>query len=133
VVFFGRETSYQELITGMHEDVFKLDAQIIELKKKPSVPSGAIGLNAFGEKVVFEDKGDMLRAIVACGRQDVSLGKLTPIDPNIKILGLSSDHMILDVTGASKGHKVGDIISFGISYGSLLALSTSEYVRKVYV
>jgi predicted amino acid racemase len=132
VVFFGRETSYQELVGGMHEDIFRLEAQIIELKKKPSMPIGEIGLNAFGEKVEFVDKGDMLRAIVACGRQDVDVSKIKPLDPKLEILGQSSDHMIIDVTHSDKGYEVGDVIGFSISYGALLSLSTSEYVHKVY-
>ena len=132
VVFFGRETSYQQLIGNMHEDVFRLEAQIIELQKKPSMPIGEAGLNAFGEKVVFEDKGDMLRAIVACGRQDVDMDKITPHDPKIEVIGQSSDHMIIDVTHSDKKYAVGDIISFSISYGSLLSLSTSEYIYKLY-
>ncbi|MCL2704010.1 MAG: alanine/ornithine racemase family PLP-dependent enzyme [Defluviitaleaceae bacterium] len=132
VVFFGRETSYQQLIPHMHEDIFRLDAQIIELKKKPSMPVGEIGLNAFGEEVVFCDRGDMLRAIVACGRQDVDIGKIKPLEPGVEILGQSSDHMILNVTDADKPYKVGGVISFSIAYGALLSLSTSEYVYKVY-
>ena len=130
VVFIGRETSYQELIPGMHEDIFRLDVQIIELQKKPSVPIGEVGLNAFGEKVTFEDKGDMLRAIVACGRQDVYYDKITPIDPKIEVLGQSSDHMIINVTHSNKKYEVGDIISFNVSYGSILSLTTSEYINK---
>ncbi|MCL2007981.1 MAG: alanine/ornithine racemase family PLP-dependent enzyme [Treponema sp.] len=137
VIFFGRETSYQKLIESslpasrqtMHEDVFTLKAQIIELKQKPSVPIGEAGLNAFGEKVVFEDKGEMLRAIIACGRQDVDIEKIKAIDEEIDIIGQSSDHIILDLTRCKKKYKVGDIIDFSISYGSLLSLSTSEYVN----
>jgi predicted amino acid racemase len=132
VVFFGRETSYQQLIGNMHEDIFRLETQIIELQKKPSMPIGEAGLNAFGEKVTFVDKGDMLRAIVACGRQDVDMDKIKPLDNKAEILGQSSDHMIIDVTHSDKKYEVGDIISFSISYGSLLSLSTSEYVHKVY-
>ncbi|MCL2873795.1 MAG: alanine/ornithine racemase family PLP-dependent enzyme [Defluviitaleaceae bacterium] len=132
VVFFGRETSYQQLIENMHEDIFRLEVEIIELQKKPSMPIGEAGLNALGEKVTFIDKGDMLRAIVACGRQDVYMDKITPLDEKIEILGQSSDHMIIDVTHSDKKYEVGDAISFSISYASLLSLSTSEYIYKLY-
>ena len=136
IILFGRETSYQELIgfnnKNMHEDVFRLDTQIIELQKKPSVPIGEAGLNAFGEAVTFEDKGDMLRVIVGCGRQDVYMDKIEPLDKKIEVIGQSSDHIIIDVTQSDKKYQVGDIISLSISYGSLLSLSTSEYVHKAY-
>ncbi|MCL2406559.1 MAG: alanine/ornithine racemase family PLP-dependent enzyme [Defluviitaleaceae bacterium] len=133
VVFFGRETSYQQLVNNMHEDIFRLDVQIIELKTKPSKPIGEIGLNAFGEAVEFDDRGEMLRAIVAAGRQDVDVSKITPLDADVEILGQSSDHMILNLTNCAKNYKIGDIVSFGISYGSLLSLSTSEYINKIWL
>ena len=132
VVLFGRETSYQELVGNMHEDVFRLEVQIIELQKKPSVPMGERGLNAFGEKVTFADKGNMMRAIVACGRQDVDISKIKPHDPKIEIIGQSSDHMIIDLTQSDKKYEVGDVLSFSISYGSLLSLSTSQYIHQLY-
>ncbi|MCL2675112.1 MAG: alanine/ornithine racemase family PLP-dependent enzyme [Firmicutes bacterium] len=132
VILLGRETSYQQHIDGLHEDVFRLHAQIIELKKKPSVPVGELGLNAFGEKPVFVDRGDILRAVIAVGRQDVDMNKIAPLDHKAEILGQSSDHTIVDVTHSDTKYKVGDILSFSVSYGSLLSLSTSKYVRKVY-
>jgi len=128
VILIGIETSYQQHINGMHTDVLRFDAQIIELKKKPSMPIGETGLNAFGERTVFEDKGDMIRAIVACGRQDVAMDAITPLDQSIKIIGQSSDHIILDLTNATTKYKIGDILGFSVSYGSILSLSTSKYV-----
>ncbi len=129
-ILFGWETSYQQNIEGAKRDVFTLEAQIIELKEKPSVPIGEFGLNAFGEKPIFVERGQMLRAIVACGRQDVSYEQLKPFDEKIEILGSSSDHMILDVTHSATKYRVGDIVKFRPSYGALLSLSTSEYVYK---
>jgi predicted amino acid racemase len=131
VILIGVETSYQKHIDGMYKDVFRLDAQIIELKKKPSMPIGELGLNAFGEKPIFSDRGDMLRAIIALGRQDVDISKIVPLDTKVEILGQSSDHIIIDVTHSDTKYKVGDILSFSISYGSILSLCTSEYVGKV--
>lgn len=132
VIFVGVETSYQNRVANMHTDIFRLDAQIVELKEKPSLPVGESGPNAFGEAAVFEDKGLMLRAIVACGRQDVNTSNITPLDPKIEIIGSSSDHMIIDVTHSDTRYEVGGIISFAVSYGSVLSLFTSEYVNKVY-
>ena len=54
-----------------------------------------------------------------------------PLDPGIKIVGQSDDHMVLDVTGSECEYHVGDVIRFSVFYDSLLSLSTSEYVYKV--
>lgn len=130
-VVLGRETAYGDVIEGTHTDVFTLEAQIIELKEKDSLPKGTIGMDAFGNKPSFEDKGKMLRGILGIGRQDVNPSSLIPLDTRLEIVGASSDHLILDFTQAEGDYKVGDIVSFNLEYGALLNLWTSEYVTKV--
>lgn len=129
-IFLGRETAYEKNISELYQNIFTLKAEIIELKTKPSMPIGESGVDAFGNKPVYEDIGIINRAIVAVGKQDVYPGNIWPIDKNIKILGASSDHLIIDVTKSN--YKLGEIISFGMSYGGLLQLMTSKYVKKVY-
>lgn len=129
-IVLGRETAYGNPIENTYQDAFTLVAEIIELKEKPSIPIGEIGMDAFGNKPVFEDKGLRKRAILAIGRQDVNPGNLIPLDKDIEIIGASSDHLIIDVTDSDKNYKVGDEIRFNIEYGALLQLMTSEYVYK---
>lgn len=132
-IVLGMETADGTHIPGTHRDVFTLVAEIVELKDKPSVPIGVIGLDAFGQKPVFTDRGDMKRAIAAIGRQDARIDGLIPRDSEILIIGASSDHMILDVTDCKKEYKVGDLLEFDLSYGGLLSVCTSEFVSKVIV
>ena len=129
----GRETAYGNKIDGMHTDCFRLAAEIIEIKEKSSLPKGKIGMDAFGNTPVFEDKGQMLRAILAIGRQDVNVDAIYPMDEDIEIIGASSDHLILDMTKSKSSYKVGDIINFTMDYGGLLSLYTSNYVKKDYI
>lgn len=130
-IVLGLETAYGERIKDTYRDAFTFAAEIVELKEKPSVPIGEIGMDAFGQKPVFNDKGIIIRAIVAAGRQDVKPDGLIPRDNGIEVLGASSDHMILDITKAEKQYKVGDIVEFDVNYGALLAAATSEYVNKI--
>jgi len=129
----GRETSFGDDVEGTHQDVFALEAQIVELKEKPSQPVGEIGMDAFGNTPTFENKGTMKRAIVACGRQDVNTESVAAYDKNIDVIGASSDHIILDVTKSKERYKVGDIIKFHLSYGGILSVMTSKYVNKKYI
>lgn len=129
----GRETAFGEPLKGTHSDVFQLVTEIVELKVKPTIPVGMIGVNAFGEKPVFEDRGNRKVAICAIGKQDVDISKLSPIDDEIMILGASSDHMILDVHDSLVDYKVGSIVRFDISYGGILSTMTSPYVDKVFI
>lgn len=130
-IVLGRETAYGEKISGTHDDVFVLEAEIIELKTKGSVPKGLIGMDAFGNKPTFEDKGNILRAIVAVGHQDVDAFGLEPLDAGVEVLGASSDHMILNLTSAVEKYELGGIVKFKMGYGAMLKLFTSEFVAKV--
>lgn len=132
-VVLGRETAYGTLIEGMHPDVFTLEAEIVELKRKSSIPIGTIGRDAFGKTPIFEDKGERLRAILAVGRQDVDPSGLTPESEGIEVIGASSDHLIVDVTESDRGYAVGDKMSFRLNYSALLRLATSPYVTRVYI
>ncbi len=129
----GRETTYGNRIPETHDDTFILEAQIIELKEKPSLPIGELGMDAFGNHPTFEDKGIMKRAICAVGRQDIDPEGLTSLDEKIDIIGASSDHLILDMSATGDGYKLGDTLKFKLSYGSLLKAFTSDYIEKVYV
>ena len=127
----GRETAFGDFIDNTYDDVFTFEADIIEMKEKPSYPIGQIGMNAFGKVPQFDDKGLMIRAILAVGKQDVDYTELIPFD-TIKAIGGSSDHIILDLSDATNVYEVGDTVLFKLTYSSILSLMTSKYVRKTY-
>ncbi len=128
----GRETAYGKAIPNMHQDVITLEADLIEIKHKPSFPEGEIGMNAFGQKPMFEDYGLMKRGILAIGKQDVDYHEIIPCDNRIRLVGSSSDHIIVDLTNTGNDYDVGDVLRFKLSYGSLLSVMTSQYVVKHY-
>jgi hypothetical protein len=89
-----------------------------------------MGVDAFGNRPVFEDKGERLRAIVNIGREDAAVEGLNPVAAGVEVLGASSDHLILDVTDVRPTPQVGDQVAFRMTYAALLAAMTSEYVEK---
>ncbi|GAH89936.1 unnamed protein product [marine sediment metagenome] len=111
-------------------DAFTLICEVIESKLKPSLPYGDKCQNAFGDKPEFTDIGTINRVIIGIGEQDVDT---KAIKPRIKadIIGASSDHLILHVK--SNSIEVGSEIQFDINYSALLRLSTSSYVKKVFI
>lgn len=118
-------------IAGLELDAFTIVAEITEVREKPSMPRGEIGLDAFGRKPAFKDRGLRLRALCALGRQDVQPDHLQPMTPGIEMLGASSDHLILDITEAEETIKVGDCISFLPTYGGVLSAMNASDVEKV--
>lgn len=129
-IYLGCETLQRKPIPGLFTDAFKLVAEVIESKIKPSKPYGDIGQDAFGSIPGFQDRGHITRSILGIGLQDVLVAGLTPC-MDIEILGASSDHIILD----AKKHilKVGDEVEFNPNYGALLSSMTSSYVLKRYL
>lgn len=128
----GNDTSTGLPIPELYHDCFVLEAELVEVQRKPSKPIGLTGLNAFGERVTFEDRGEMVRGILAIGRQDVDPNGLSCLDQNVEVLGASSDHLIVNLTNCHD-YKVGDTLSFIPDYGALLKLTTSKYVLRKYV
>ena len=129
----GNDTAYGTRLPGTSNDGLILEAQIIELKSKCSLPIGEVGVDAFGQKPVYEDRGVIKRAILAIGKQDTDPESMMPLDEKIDILGASSDHLILDVSKSDKEYKVGDVVSFRLGYSGMLKCATSKYVEKNFI
>lgn len=128
-IYLGRETLNRIVIPGLYTDVFTFVSEVIESKIKPSIPYGEIGQNAFGSIPQFQDRGQINRAILGVGNQDVLVAGLIPT-LDIEIIGSSSDHTVLD---AKKSNIiVGDEVTFNLNYGALLSVMTSPYVFKKY-
>lgn len=121
-------------IADLHKDAFILKAEVIEIKDKPSHPIGKIFIDAFCNTPTYDDKGVRRRALLGIGKQDlVNVDTLNPFDKDIKIIGGSSDHLIIDVEDCEKEYRVGDVIEFYLSYQHLLYLMNEEDVNKVFV
>lgn len=131
-LLLGTDTSCGKPFPQLSQRVFTLSARLVEVQDKPSKPEGSTGPNAFGEQVFFPDLGPMRRGILAIGRQDTDPQSLLPADQDVRLLGASSDHLIVDLTHA-KPYRVGDALDFVPGYGALLKAYTSPYLRKTYI
>ncbi len=120
-----------ERIPGYRDDAYRLKAEIIECNVKPTMPWGELGTDAFGHINQWVDRGDIRRAILAVGRADVELECLTPMEEGVSLLGGSSDHLLVDLSGAKRQYRVGDVIEFKVGYVGVLRACTSPYVEKI--
>lgn len=112
---------------------FTLEAEIVEIKNKPSYPIGKLGVDAYGNKGEYIDRGVRLRALIALGRADYGdISSLIPIDENVKIIGASGDHTIVDLEESRNNYKIGDTIKFELKYSAILNLSSSENISRIY-
>ena len=126
----GRDTFFDRPWNELDRNAFVLEGELLEVKLKPSLPIGESGVDAFGGRPTFVDRGERLRGLVNLGREDVVVDALIPNAPGVEVLGASSDHLIVDLTDAETPPRVGDLLGFQMGYGALLAAMTSEYVEK---
>lgn len=132
-ILLGRNVIDRSAWPETRQDTFRLVAEVVELERKPSIPVGQRGQDAFGGTPQFVDRGIRQRAICNIGRQDIVVDNLEPQDSGMIILGGSSDHLIVDVEDSSSPIQPGTEIGFYPGYGALLAASTSHYVQKTVV
>ncbi|MFN3996928.1 alanine racemase [Algoriphagus sp.] len=132
-LFFGVDLVEEKVIEGMYGDVFELEAEIIELQEKPLLPIGVLGMNPQGEFAEIDESlygKTSFRAILDIGLLDVDPKYLITSDPEIEILGASSDMLILNLGPNEKGLKVGETLTFKLKYMGALALMNSNYIEK---
>ncbi len=127
-ILLGVDPLYRTPIPGLHTNAFTLTAEVIEVGMKPAQPWGDRGQAAFGEAPVRTGSKTVRQAILALGRQDVDPDSLQPPE-GITILGVSSDHLVVDLGDHSVA--VGDEIGFGVGYGALVRAMTSPFVTKI--
>jgi ornithine racemase len=132
-LFLGTDVYHDTTLEGMEPDVFILSSEIIELIEKPVVPMGEMGTNMEGHAVTFDDNllgTTSYRAIIDIGLLDVDDKQLSPIDPNISIVGASSDMFVIDLGDNPKQYKVGDLLKFRMNYLGTVRILNSKYIDK---
>lgn len=113
-ILLGNETAEYKKIPGAHQDAFRLDAEIIELKQKKARP---------------------YKLILALGLQDVNIKDIKCYNPNLSAVEQSSDHTVMKIDKGEyyRGLEVGTTVSFIPDYFGLLSLMTSPFVKKVFL
>ena len=131
-ILTGRVANFDTPLRGAVLDPFTLSAEIIEVKEKPSQPSGprAPGHLPVADGPNYPDLGIRRRALVAIGKQDVNIRHLTPHDPDVVVLDGSSDIFVADVTDCSQTYKPGDVLTFAMDYYAILPAMISSFVEK---
>lgn len=132
-LFLGTNAYNDDNELNLHQDVFKVYAEIIELREKPSIPDGELGPNMEGETVEFDDAEEntsSVRAIIDVGLLDVDASHIKPTSEHIRIVGSSSDMMVVDLGENREDYRVGNLIEFTSDYMGILRLMNCDYVDK---
>lgn len=132
-LFFGLNLFTGETLENMYDDVLELDAEIIELTEKPMLPNGMLAENPSGES--FEIDKSLYgktshRAILDVGLLDVNPKFLLPRDEDLRIIGASSDMLVVELGENINKYKVGDVLRFNLRYMGALSILNSRYIGK---
>ena len=114
-IMLGRDPSDNTFIDGYATDVFTLEVPIIEVHKKK-----------------LSDDTEMLRGVLAIGKQDLQIDRIIPYDERIKILGACSDECVIDLSAAPE-YKSGDTVKFMLEYGALMTAFAGQFINKIYL
>lgn len=132
-LFLGSDVYNYQPNPNLNQDIFKLYAEIVELREKPMVPDGDLGHNVTGDELSFDVNSHnetSYRAIIDVGLLDVEPNHIFPTSKNIKIVGYSSDMMVVDLGEDYKQYKVGSLIEFNLNYMGILRVMNCDYVDK---
>ena len=82
--FLGWDIVDKTPLPGCCQDVCRLMAEVIEVQVKPTP----------------QKRGS--EAVVALGRQDIGAGRVWPISAGMEVVGVTSDHLVLEVGSAAQ-------------------------------
>lgn len=118
-ILFGADTTTGADLPAPHRDAFKIYAEVVELKDKPSAPEGEVGVDAFMRVHEWPDLGVRRRAILSMGELDAGVQFMQPSLPGAFVVGASSDLLVVNVTDATVPIRVGDELEFVASYAAI--------------
>lgn len=104
-IFFGWDIITKNLLPDFASDVCTFTAEVIEVHDQ--------------------------RIVVAAGSEELGAGMAYPLDPNLHVTSISSDHLVV-VSKSSHKIYVGDFVEFSLTYESLLAIANSPYVNIMF-
>mgnify|MGYP007007229566 FL=1 len=110
-LFRGIDTTTNEPIASLYQDAIVLEAEIIEIKPRIN-------------QVTHQS---YLQAIVDIGYLDTFTDGIKPIANDLKMVGDSSDHLMIDLNNQDH-YQIGDRIQFSLNYE---ALSQSMYMKNL--
>ena len=115
-ILLGRDSICDVSLPGTHHDTFKVYAEVIEVKEKPSAPEGETGPDGLMRVHEWPDHGIRRRAVLAMGDIHLDTRWLIPTRTGVEMVGASSDHTVVDVTDTEPPIEVGEELEFDAHY-----------------
>ncbi|MGN5883314.1 alanine racemase [Staphylococcus simulans] len=115
-LFRGVSTVDQQPIHYLYQNAITLKAEIIEIKPRIDVKRDT----------------SYLQAILDIGHIDTVVEDITPLNNQIKVMGATSDHLMIDLQNADY-YQTGDVIEFTLGYNALAQSMYQKTLKHVYI
>jgi len=115
-LFRGVETTSNQSIASLYQNVITLEAEIVEIKPRMDLTTGR----------------PYLQAIVDIGNLDTHVEDIVPLHHRIKIIGATSDHVMIDLWN-QEHYQIGDRIQFSLGYKALAQSMYMNNIEKHYI
>ncbi len=137
--FLGVSPMNNSRFENLNTDVFEVEAIIVEIEDKQYKPEGVIGDASIGHTATHDENSNnrsSYKALVDFGIIDVDAGNVESNDEDVSFIGTTSDITVYDLgtnsnEDGTEKYKVGDTISFNLSYMGVARLMNSKFVQKV--
>jgi len=140
-LYLGSNLVSGGLLPGLNNDVIRLEAEVVEIKKKSLIPLGQVVEGTpFAPLAPEHGEGEAVRAsaamqrgyraLIAIGQLDTEVSGLEPVDTRQQIAGASSDITVLNIGQDHNGLEVGDTVRFKASYSAFVRLLSARYLPK---
>ncbi|PTE74740.1 alanine racemase [Staphylococcus devriesei] len=113
-LFRGIDTTTFQPMPRLYQDAITLEAEIIEIKPR-----------------VISTNQCYLQAILDIGYIDTYIEKIIPINDKVKIIGATSDHLMVDLDNQDF-YQVGDTMQFSLEYEALSQVMYQQRLTKRY-
>ncbi|MDQ7113167.1 alanine racemase [Staphylococcus simulans] len=115
-LFRGISTVDQKPIHYLFQNAITLKAEIIEVKPR----------------IDIQHDRSYLQAILDIGHIDTVIEDITPLNDQVKIMGATSDHLMIDLQNTDY-YQTGDIIEFTLGYNALAQSMYQKTLKHVYI
>lgn len=139
-LLLGTDLIHGGVLEGFRDDAVTIEAEVVEVREKSLIPSGAqvdsTPFDAVGDATggtptpppLEQQRG--VRALVALGQLDTEVSGLCPAEEEFEIAGASSDITAVNIGAHAGPLRVGDTIAFRPDYGALVRVMNDPFVAK---
>jgi predicted amino acid racemase len=128
---FGSDLVSSAPLEGLEPTPPVLEAAVLESYRKPPPPLGPRGGDCFGHEPETDfPADDAVYTMIALGRRDAAPSCLCPLDPGVRVVGMTSDVTVLLT---DRVHEPGQALRFALDYEGLVRAMTSPFVTRRFV